>query len=200
MSFKTGHIPSHKGRCVTSEPLKQLEAISAVKKYLRYQPRNLALFTLAINSAFRASDILHLKHENLKRTPNGAYEIITREKKTGKIRQVTLNDATSRVLSNYVALQGNVKSDDLVFPGLRGAMGASYFGRMIKTWVREAIGEEGRWSCHTLRKTWVYHQHRTYNVQLSTLMYSLNHSSERQTLQYMGALGEDVALAYQNAI
>lgn len=200
MSFQKGHRPSHKGRCVTSEPLKNLEWVADVKHYLRNNPRNLALFTLAVNSAFRASDILNLRFENLKQLQNGCIEITTREKKTGKIRLVVLNNATSKILNEHISLCRYTKPDDLVFPGQRGPMGTSYFGRMVKTWITEATLTDGRWSTHTLRKTWVYHQHKTFDVELSTLMFALNHSSERQTLQYMGALTEDVASAYQNAI
>lgn len=198
--FTKGHRPAHKGKCVTTEPLKQLEMIADVKKYLRLQPRNLALFTLAVNSAFRSSDILNLRHENLKQLQNGCIQITTREKKTGKIRMVVLNKSTSTVFNNHIATSRYTAPRELVFPGQRGPMGTSYFGRMVKSWINEATLIDGRWSTHSLRKTWVYHQHKTFDVELSTLMYALNHSSERQTLQYMGALSEDVAQAYENAI
>lgn len=198
--YVKGHIPKHKGKCVTTEPIKQLEAIADIKHYLRYQPRNLALFTLAVNSAFRSSDILNLRHENLKWLRNNCYEINAKEKKTGKIRIVVLNESASLVLHNYIEMCRYTRPDDLVFPGIRGPMGTSYFGRMCKRWIREGTLTDGRWSTHSLRKTWVYHQHKTFDVELSTLMYALNHSSERQTLQYMGALSEDVASAYKNAL
>ena len=199
--FQTGHVPKHKNRVTTTEPIRDLKAISDIKRYLRTNPRNLALFTLSINTAFRASDVLNLRHENLKQLRNGCIEITTREKKTGKLRVIVLNVEASNVLNDYIALKAHTKPDDLVFPGQRGnAMGTSYYIRMCKTWIKEGALIDGRFATHSLRKSWTYHQHFTHGVSLTTLMYCLNHSSERQTLTYCGSMKEEERAAYQNSI
>ena len=200
MTFKTGHIPVHTGKSTTTDPIKDIQVIQQVKQHLKDHPRNLALFTLAVNSAFRASDLLNLKHENLKHLESGCIQITTREKKTKKLRVVILNKATSDCLLVYLASKQFANANDYVFTGQRGRLQVSYFSQMIKSWIRDSTGLEGKWATHTLRKTFVYHQHFSYKVKLSTLMYSLNHSCERQVLAYMGTLSEDVASAYQNAI
>ena len=92
------------------------------------------------------------------------------------------------------------KSDDLVFRGQRGKMGTSYWSQLLKGWCT-AVGYTGeKVATHSLRKTWVKTQHEKFGASLTTLMYALNHSSERQTLQYVGIVAEDVNKLYTNEI
>lgn len=110
-----------------------------------------------------------------------------------------VNNGTADALSRYIASKSNPQRDDYVFVGERGKMTTSFLNRLIKTWC-ENVELEGNFSTHTLRKTWAYHQYKTFDVRLPVLMQALNHSSERQTLTYIGLLAEDVEAAYSNSL
>ena len=66
------------------------------------RPRDLALFTIGINTNLRASDLLRLKVGQVKDLKVGdAVEI--KEKKAGKVRQITLNKTC---INDLPAIQG----------------------------------------------------------------------------------------------
>ena len=58
----------------------------------------------------------------------------------------------------------------------------------------------GRYGAHTLRKTWGYHQRVTFGVDIPTLMTCFNHSSQRQTLDYLCVQAEEIKTVYENCI
>jgi integrase len=197
--FAKGHTPSHKESLVTSEPIRDLTKIAEIKDNLKDSPREYALFCLGINTAFRAGDLLKLKMSNLRYLDDSTIEISVKEEKTGKVRIVIVNNGTADALRSYIATRLNPSSSDYLFMGERGKMTTSFLTRLVKTWVK-SVGVTGNYSTHTLRKTWAYHQFKTFNVRLAVLMTALNHSSERQTLAYIGLLASDVQAAYANTL
>lgn len=54
--------PNHpkKGSTIKVDPIRKLKDIKAIKKLLANKPRDLALFTIGINTNLRASDLLRL--------------------------------------------------------------------------------------------------------------------------------------------
>ena len=50
-----------KGSTIKVEPIKKGKDIATLKKLLQDRPRDLALFTIGINTNLRASDLLRLK-------------------------------------------------------------------------------------------------------------------------------------------
>ena len=60
-----GHNDNHprKGSSIKVAPLRSLDDIARVKALLVNQPRNLCLFTLGINTAYRANELLSLTVE-----------------------------------------------------------------------------------------------------------------------------------------
>jgi integrase len=117
------------------------------------------------------------------------------EGKTKKPRTIPLNAEASRALRAWRA----TCQSEFIFSGQRGQLTTAAWGRMIKHWCR-SLGLEGNFSGHTARKTFVRIQHDVHGTTLPVLMTVLNHSSERQTLTYMGRLGDDVLKAYANSI
>jgi len=153
----------------------------------------LALFTVGINTALRASDILSLKKSDLR-----GNELYIRERKTRKLRRIVINEPTLKTIHAYLATRGD--SMEWLFVGQRGKMTHGYFGKMVRGWFDAAGIDARNVACHSLRKTFVRLNHTEFNVKLTTLMYALNHGSERQTLQYCGLLADDVNKVYQNAL
>lgn len=182
-----------RGRVLTTEPLKSLDDVAKVRAVLQTDPRGLALFTLGINSALRASDILKLKRKDLR-----GNELFIREKKTGKLRRITLNDPTVQAIKAYMATRTD--THEWLFVGQRGHMTHGYFGKLVRQWFSDAGIEARNVACHSLRKTFVRLNHEVFGVSLGTLMITLNHSTERQTLAYCGLTAADVEKTYANVI
>lgn len=180
-------------RITTTEPLTKLDQVASVKATLKSDPRSYALFCLGVNSALRASDILKLKRLDLK-----GNELFIREKKTGKLRRITLNAPTVEAIRAYLATRTD--AEQWMFVGQRGRMTHGYFGKLVKTWFDEAGIPPGRYATHSLRKTFCRLQYTEYGVTLGTLMTALRHSTEAQTLHYVGLNEKDVEEAYANEI
>lgn len=83
------------------EPIKKLKDIKAIKKLLANKPRDLALFTIGINTNLRASDLLRLKVSQVKDLKAGD-EIEIREKKTSKVRRINLNKACVKAIQSLL--------------------------------------------------------------------------------------------------
>ena len=62
-------------------------------------------------------------------------------------------------------------------------------------WGAEA-GLVGSFGSHTLRKTWGYHQRKTFNKPLSLLTKAYGHASEAQTLSYLCIQPEEMEELY----
>lgn len=192
--FVKGHIPAHKGKTTTTDPVKDPAVVAKIKDLLADHVRDLALWTVAINCAMRSGDLCRLKWEN---TEDDGVTITIRclEGKTKKPRLVPLNEQASRVLRAW----RRVCDSEYIYSGQRGALTTAAWGRMVKAWCH-AVGLEGNFSGHTARKTFCRIQHDHFDTSLPVLMTLLNHSSERQTLTYLGRMDDDIREAYKNEI
>jgi integrase len=179
----------------TTKPI-PLEVIQRIKQHLQHQPRELAWFQLSLNTAFRGGDILSLVRDDIEFSDSHAV-IRVREQKTGKIRDVLVNDATTAILCSW--LDVHPQRTPFLFEGQRGRMRTSYWTVLLKEWCKAVGYEEPRTATHSLRKTFVK-THYERGTKLVTLMYMLNHGSEAQTLRYCGVMSEDVTTVYADAI
>ena len=71
--------------------------------------------------------------------------------------------------------------------------------RLVKSWCK-VINLKGNYGSHTLRKTWGYHQRVTFGVDLPRLMVCFNHSTQRQTLDYLCIQPEEIKDVYENEL
>lgn len=197
----------------TSEPIKSLEDIDRISKYLidnkRY--RDNMLFIVGINFGLRISDLLQLRfiqliNEDL--TFKTTFPIL--EKKTRNTRKVqrnryiSINDAVMDAVVLY--LQNNkCKLDDYMFrsESNRGSNQNKPMSRMTADRILKEIGEslhlENKMATHTLRKTFAYHQMVMSNNdprKLLLLQKIFGHSTAAQTLDYIGITGEEIEDAY----
>jgi integrase len=186
-----------KGDQIKVDPIKKRKDIESIKKLLADEPRNLALFTTGINTNLRASDLLMIKVGQVRGLKPGD-EIELKEKKTSKLRRVTLNKSCIQVIQRLLATRSY---DDAVplFVGQRGPLTVSSVHRLVKGWCR-AINLRGNYGSHSLRKTWGYHQRVTFGVDIPRLMVCFNHSTQRQTLDYLCIQPEEIKDVYQNEL
>ncbi|MEW8063284.1 MAG: tyrosine-type recombinase/integrase [Candidatus Thiodiazotropha endolucinida] len=170
------------------EPIRDLDAIREIKDELieAGKWRDYCLFTLGINTAYRASDLLSLtvgQVEHLR--PGDLLEI--KERKTRKYRVATLNHSAWVALDDWLRVhpdRGN--SDAPLFLSGQGhaALTVSAVTRMVKRWCL-TIGLHGHYGSHTMRKTWGYHQRKDNDAPLPLLMHAYGHATEAQTLNYL---------------
>jgi len=176
------------------EPIKDLKAIKRIKMLLADKPMDLALFTIGINTNLRAGDILNLKVNQVK----DSNEIEIREQKTKKCRRITLNKACIEAIQSVLDAK-KLNDDDYLFTGQRGVWSVSYVNAKVKKWCK-MLNLKGNYGSHSLRKTWGYHQRVTFKMDLPVLVKCFNHSSQKQTLDYLCIQESEVRFAYENEL
>jgi len=197
--MKKGENRNHpkKGSQIKVEPIRDVKDIRAIKKLLDGNPMYSALFTLGINTNLRASDLLRITAGQVRGLKPMA-EIELKEKKTGKTRRITLNKACVEAVTRLLASR-NFDDDTPIFQGERGTLTVPSVNRLVKSWCK-AINLKGNYGAHTLRKTFGYQQRVRFGVGLPELMVCFNHSTQRQTLDYLCIQPDEVRSVYANEI
>lgn len=161
------------------EPIKSLEKIEEMRKYLASQSeRNEMLLLFGIYTGLRIGDMLNLKVKDVK----GKKYIKVREKKTNK-------NKTFKIPENFLKkLQGYVKGkadEAYMFPGRKKENPITRSGvhRILKS-AADHVGLSAI-SCHSLRKTYGYFIYQQ-TKDVATLMRLFNHSDPSITLLYIG--------------
>ncbi len=181
-----------KGSIIRVQPIKKTKDISVIKKLLMNKPRDLALFTIGINTNLRASDLIRITTEQVRGLRAGESFPI-REKKTKKYREVTLNKACIQVIQKLLASK-MFRDNDPLFP-----ITTIRINQLVKQWT-QSINLKGNYGSHTLRKTWGRIQHTEFNVPIPVLMVCFNHSTQKQTLQYLCIDDAEIKSVFQNEI
>lgn len=169
------------------QPLKSIEDINRIRKVL--SGRNLLLFTIGINTALRISDILPLRVRDITSS-----HIIVREGKTQKFKRIKINESIRKAVKDLTPKDAS--PDDFLFPSRKGD---SHIGR-VQAWrilnnAAKRAGLDIAFGTHSLRKTFSYHAYKS-GVDISLLMRLLNHSSQRETLRYIGIEAENIDDVY----
>jgi integrase len=186
-----------KGSQIKVDPIKKRKDIDSIKKLLGDDPRNSALFTIGINTNLRASDLLRIKVGQVRDLKPGD-EIELKERKTGKPRRITLNKSCVQAIQRLLASRPYA-DEDLLFTGQRGPLTVPSVHRLVKSWCK-SINLRGNHGSHSLRKTWGYHQRVTFGVDIPRLMVCFNHSTQRQTLDYLCIQPEEIKNVYENEL
>jgi integrase len=186
------------------EPIRYIRQINAIREHLENKPRDLCLFVLGINNGLRCVDLLRLKVGQVRELPvNGLLRI--RESKTDKENVLMVNEASHKVLHNYLASAGlndGLSDDSFLFASQRTgkALKSIVVGRMVRSWV-SAIGLDAeRYGAHTLRKTWAYFMRTQFKVDWMLICNRLNHSSPAITQRYLGITSGEIATLLQNVV
>lgn len=189
-----------KGSIIKVEPIREPKDIRLIKKLLADRPRDLAIFTLGINTNLRASDLVRITVDQVRHLKAGDHFTL-REKKTGKNRDVTVNKNVQEALQVLLASMPDVGGGEFLFQSRKGrqALTVSYLNALVKGWCRE-VNLKGNFGSHTLRKTFGYIHRTVFNTDIPTLMQMFNHASQRQTLTYLGIQPSEIKEAYLREI
>ncbi len=186
------------GSTTKVEPIRDLAAIATIKKHLSGKPRDLCLFTLGINTAYRANELLSIRVGQVAHLEAGD-SLSLKQSKNGHYRTTTLNVTAASAIQQWLMLHPDPADRAPLFPSqrTRKALTVSPFINMVKSWCREA-GLKGNYGSHTLRKTWGYHQLRGNtktppHLVLPLLMEAYGHARQQQTLEYLCIQSDEVA-------
>lgn len=189
------------GDSIKVDPIRSEKDIRTIKKLLADKPRDLAIFTLGINTNLRASDLVRITVGQVRHLKPGEHFTI-RERKTGKERKVTINNSV------YQAIQGLLKTlteteDTLPLfqsrKGLNQPLCVPYLSNLVKGWCK-AVNLRGNYGSHTLRKTFGFIHRSIFNTSVAVLMEVYNHSTQKQTLAYLGIQEADIQATYMKEI
>ncbi|MFC1819776.1 tyrosine-type recombinase/integrase [Thermodesulfobacteriota bacterium] len=139
-----------RGTRIKVEPIREMKDIQTIKKLLADKPRDLCLFILGINTNLRASDLLNITAGQVRYMKPGD-DLEIKEKKTRKLRRITLNKACIDAIRGLLAARP-YQDKDRLFQGQRGPITVSYLNRLVKSWAK-ALNLRGNYGSHTLRKT-----------------------------------------------
>lgn len=183
-----------KGDQIRVDPIRELKDIKSIRKLLADKPRDLCLFVLGINTNLRASDLISITVGDVRHLqPGDALNL--KEKKTGKARAITLNKAVVDAVQSLLESRPLDDADYLFTSQRRGTLTVPSVNRLVKRWCAD-INLKGNFGSHTLRKTFGYHQRVQLNTGIPELMVMFNHSTQRQTLDYLGIQPDEIKDAY----
>ena len=182
------------------EPIKELKLIKNIKKLLADNARDRLLFIMGVNSGMRVQDLLGLRIRDVTGLKLGD-SISVKEKKTGKENVIVINKEIKTSLDEYLS-EGNHSDEHFLFKSRKGRnypLTTFRVTRLVKSWA-DAVGAKGNFGAHTLRKTWTFHQRKTFGVSWEVLAKRLNHSSPSITRRYLGIAAEEVTEILMNSI
>lgn len=184
----------------TVSPIKDIKKLNKMKEVLKAQSmRNWLLAVLGLNTLLRIQDLLNLKVEEVMDPKTGKIkdEVTVREGKTEKDRTFPLNNAAKKALKECWET-GILEGSDWLFPSPRKTekpLTRQQAHNILKK-AAEFVGIKEPVSCHSLRKTMGYHLHKQ-GVSTAVLTKMYNHSSERNTMHYLGIEQEDINKIYK---
>ena len=124
------------------------------------------------------------------------------EKKTGKQRRITINNAVYLALAPLLtSLKDSPPTDPLFQSEKTGScLTVPTLSTLVKTWCRRAKIQKGKFSGHSMRKAFGYFQRQVFGTPTYILSEMFNHSSEKITLKYLGIQPEEIKTAYMREI
>ncbi|MCD8238825.1 MAG: tyrosine-type recombinase/integrase [Clostridiales bacterium] len=171
---------------VKTEPIKnKRDAAKLLNYYLdKKNYRNYLLIAIGLFTALRISDILSMKWSDVLSKDGSACEkLYIREKKTGKINEISVNDELAGAISLYA--KETADKTGYIFKGRNPEkpLHRTQAYRIVKAAVKD-LGLKGNISAHSLRKTVGY---RIYENGCSPIliMKIYNHSSFEITKRYL---------------
>lgn len=188
------------GSSIKVNPITELSAIKRIKQQLAHKPRDLCLFTLGINTAYRANELVSIKVGQVDYLKDRG-RLDLKQSKNNKYRPTILNANAIDAIQAWLAVHPNAYQDAPLFVSqkTKQALRSVTVTNMVKRWCADA-GLRGNYGSHSLRKTWGYHQRKTFNQPTVLLTQAYGHSSEAQTLEYLCIQQEEIEALYVRAL
>lgn len=170
------------------EPIRDETQVLEIQRVLRKRAeesergkRAYLLFICGVYLGLRISDLLKLRVGDLR-----GDKLTMREKKTRKRTELPVANIIRRAARELLK---DEEDDALVFKSPRKSQGGKAITRKTAyndiNAVARVVGVKGPIGCHTMRKTFGYHQYRM-DGDIAFLQEWFNHSSPAITLRYIG--------------
>ncbi|MBC1453231.1 site-specific integrase [Listeria welshimeri] len=187
------------------QPIKNLEKIALMKTILSqgdFGERNVLLFSIGINTAYRISDLLSLKLSDVLEIYRQKVRVKSRlkmtEQKTEKNNSVILTKKLQKDIWDFVSKEhaewiAQQDLDHYLFTSRKKKAGERPLTRQQGWHIISEAGKKGgleNLGTHSMRKTFGYHLYKN-GVGLELIQVLLNHSSPKITLRYIGIEQED---------
>ena len=200
--------PWNKDRAVGPRSHLEVPEVAAVDEHLSANAslRDLALFTTAIDTMLRCSDVLQLRVRDVT-LPDGTIRdrIQTGQKKNRRSVFPTLTPRARQALTAWIKAAGKRRSDYL-FTAYKIPHGHPFtdghYRDLVKEWVAAIGMDPTDYSTHSLRRTkpvWMWRHGDRRTVTITVLQQLLGHKSPESTIRYLGLdamEAQDTALAH----
>lgn len=179
---------------------KQIEAMKAILSTGKMGKRNCLIFSIGINTAYRISDLRRLKLSDVLTISRGRViakeRLEMKEQKTGKHNSIIISNKLRKLILEY-CLE--------VFPSEVAAHDFDYYLFPSQKKKGEPLQRQPLWEIlsqagksiglknigsHSMRKTFGYFLYKN-GTSIEIIQELLNHSSQRETLRYIGITQED---------
>jgi integrase len=191
MGFAKGENPHRPGvgSATKVEPIRQKKDIELIRQSLADSPRDECLFTLGINTAYRANELLSIRVGQVRSLKVGD-TLDLKQSKTQRYRQVTLNRKAVEAIQGVLGSRRFREDDFLFFSQRSDRLSVPEVSRKVKGWC-EAIRLPGNYGSHSLRKTWGFWQYQR-GTPIPLLMEAFGHQTQQQTLAYLCIQAKEV--------
>ena len=187
---------------IETEPIRDRRKIERLKAVLRdTSPRDYLLFTLGINLAVRIGDLLSLKIKDVIAKDSSIRQAIHfKEQKTNRDTWPAVNEAALEALEFYFEKVKARNPDTYLFrkDKKNRPLTRQRVWQLIQDWTL-MVGirkeGEGRFGCHSLRKTFGY-QGWKMGVTTEELQRKFGHRSAEVTRRYIG-ISQDMVRAIE---
>jgi integrase len=196
MGFQKGENPHRPapGSSIKVQPIRLKKYIETIKNNLSDNPRDLCLFVLGINTAFRANELLSIRAGQVRDL--GVGDVLdVRQSKTKAYRQVTLNRKAIGAIQGLLGSRSFEPEEFLFFSRWGDRLGVPEVSRKVKGWCQD-IRLDGNYGSHSLRKTWGFWQYKR-GTPIPLLMEAFGHQTQRQTMAYLGIQAMEVAQIFE---
>lgn len=165
------------------DPIRDVNDIINFIEYLKARnERDYILALTGFYSGYRISDLLSLKVKDFRDRDFFFF----REKKTNKQTKIQINPILKKAANEYIYFN-DLKDNEFMFKSQKGYNKPITRQRayIILSTAAKAIGLQGSFGTHSLRKTMGYHYYQQ-TKDVVTLKMIFNHSSIDVTLLYIG--------------
>jgi len=151
-------------------------------------PRDIAMFSLAIDSSLRGVDIVALNVSDVFEGWDIKERVTIEQSKTRERVTFAMRDHTRAALQTLIEVEDKAYGDPL-FGSQKGNKGyrlaVGQYRRLVKKWITLARLDPAVYGSHSLRRTRVTHIYRkTANLRVSQVL--LGHKTIENTARYLG--------------